>query len=103
MAPALIGGGATVAFIVVIVTSPAGWIGIFEGFPRWLAALCIIPFALFGLLSILSLSSCSLWSSGHSSSSALGRPFLLPGLYIVFALSLVVVAVALVLLWQVWR
>ncbi len=55
MAPALIGSGATIAFIVVIVTSPAGWMGIFDGFPWWLAALCIIPFAVVGLFSILSL------------------------------------------------
>jgi hypothetical protein len=103
LAPALIGSGATVAFIVAIVTSPVGWIGVFEGFPKWLAALCIIPFALVGLVSILSLVVLSSLVVLPLVKLGVGPAKLTPRSLNRFALSLVVVALVLVLLWLVWR
>jgi hypothetical protein len=49
---ALIWIGATVVSLVVIVASPAGGGGMFGRFPKWLAALCIIPFVLGSLLAV---------------------------------------------------
>jgi hypothetical protein len=103
VAPALIGVGATVAFIVVIVTSPVGWVGMFEGFPRWLAALCIIPFAFFGLFSILSLVVLSSVVVLPLVKFGVGPAILTPRSSHRIALSLVVVALVLVLLWLMWR
>jgi hypothetical protein len=103
VAPALIGSAATFAFIVAIVTSPVGWTGMFEGFPRWLAALCIIPFALVGLVSVLSLVVLSASAVLPHVSFGGGPANLTLRFLHRIALPIVVVALVLVLLWLVWR
>jgi hypothetical protein len=49
---ALIWIGATVVSLIIIAASPAGGTGMFGNFPRWLAALCMIPFVLGSLLAV---------------------------------------------------